>query len=125
MSSLKQTFGDRLREARKAKGFSRAHLAELLSSTEGASEPSGQQRIANYELGYNEPGWTTMRHLADILGVSMDWLGGREPGGLDARFEQLRKIYHRTDERGRDGIFGYAKTQPVINDREDEKSKSA
>lgn len=126
MSELKQVFGDRLREARKKKGVSRADLAEALSIAEGAEEPSGQQRIANYELGYSEPAWTVLLHLSNILEVSMDWLSGRDPEGLDERFERLRFIYHHTDERGRDGIFGYASTQPVESDREcNDEAKSA
>lgn len=125
MTNYKSEFGERLREARTARGISRAVLAEQLSIKEGLVEPSGQQRIANYELGYNEPNLTVLRILASILEVSIDWLSGQEPGGLDTRFEKIRQIYHQTDERGRRGIFGYANTQPVKPDRDNNNEPEA
>jgi transcriptional regulator with XRE-family HTH domain len=123
-TEFKRQLGARIKEARKERGMSRPALAEALSRKEGADEPSGQQRIANYELGYNEPSASVMRYLSEILEVSQDCLSGMVDQDFDARFERIRTIYYRTDERGRDGMFGYARTQPVINDDRDEASNS-
>lgn len=118
--SQKTEIGRRLEEARKIRGMSRAALAEALSRLEGSDTPSGQSRISNYEYGYNEPGGTTVRLLCEILGCSADWLLGREDNDFDSRFEKVREVYAHTDERGREGIWRYAESQPIVKtDRDD------
>lgn len=59
----------RLRTARRAKGFTQEELAELVCTTKGA--------ISNYENNHSTPPNDMLRQLADILNVSTDWLLGR------------------------------------------------
>lgn len=58
--------GRRLRAARLAKGWTQAHLGELL----GLGEPNtAAPRISRYERGMHEPDLTTIEQLAKILGL--------------------------------------------------------
>lgn len=59
----------RLRTARRAKGFTQEELAELVCTTKGT--------ISNYENNHSTPPNDMLRQLADILNVSTDWLLGR------------------------------------------------
>jgi transcriptional regulator with XRE-family HTH domain len=67
MQSLE--FKDRLRAARKAKGWTLATLARKTGITEG--------HISHCEDGKFIPKMNTLMYLADALEVSMDWLSGR------------------------------------------------
>jgi transcriptional regulator with XRE-family HTH domain len=69
------TFGERLKEARLAKGWTHTKLAEVSGVHEN--------NISTYERGIYEPRIFTAVCLADALGVSLDWLAGRsEKGGV-------------------------------------------
>ncbi|MDF2680921.1 MAG: transcriptional regulator [Brevibacillus sp.] len=59
----------RLRTARKAKGLTQEELAEHVCTTKGT--------ISNYENNHSTPPNDMLRHLADILNVTTDWLLGR------------------------------------------------
>jgi transcriptional regulator with XRE-family HTH domain len=63
------TFGDRLRDAREAAGFSQTELARRAQTV--------QSDISLMERGAIEPGLARLVRLADALGVSIDWLAGR------------------------------------------------
>lgn len=62
----------KLRELRKAKGWSMKRLGEEL----GCSEST----ISLYENGKREPGFETLLRIGEIFGVSVDYLLGG-PGG--------------------------------------------
>lgn len=64
--------GQRLMAARKVKEFTRAELAEKIDSSAEA--------IRNYEVGKHAPGAEALTSLADVLGVSADYLLGRGRG---------------------------------------------
>lgn len=57
-------FGPRLREMRRARGWTQAHLAGLAGTT--------QSRIAEYERGKNSPPWSTVVALALALDTGTD-----------------------------------------------------
>ncbi|QRG68702.1 helix-turn-helix domain-containing protein [Brevibacillus choshinensis] len=59
----------RLRTARKANGLTQEELAEHVCTTKGT--------ISNYENNHSTPPNDMLRHLADILNVTTDWLLGR------------------------------------------------
>lgn len=63
-------FGERLREARKRLGWSQLELAKKTGIR--------NDRISDYEREVNDPSFFIARCLADALGVSLDWLAGRE-----------------------------------------------
>lgn len=65
-----ETFGQRLRQARKKKGLSLEKLAKAC----GISLAS----VYNYDRGGRLPNLYTAVCLADALGVSIDWLAGRD-----------------------------------------------
>ena len=54
---------------RKEHGYTQEQLSDFLNLTRSA--------ISNYELGLNEPSLDTMVAIADLYGVSLDWLMGR------------------------------------------------
>lgn len=67
------TLGDRIRSARKAKGWSQSALASMCG-WDSAS------RVGNYEQGTREPSLDDIRMMTSKLGVSMTWLTeGTEP----------------------------------------------
>ena len=59
-------FPKRLNEVRKAKGFTAQRMADLLSM--------GLRSYRNYESGHSSPNVYTLVRIADILGVSTDYL---------------------------------------------------
>lgn len=61
--------GERLREARIRRGLTQAEVAEKLGVTRSV--------IARYESGINDPPSENISKLAEILGVSADYLLGR------------------------------------------------
>lgn len=60
----------RLKELRKNKNLSQEKIGELLNVT--------QRTYGGYELETSEPNIETLCKLADIYGVSLDYLIGRE-----------------------------------------------
>lgn len=61
-------FADRLTELRREKGFNQAYLATYM----GVSQVS----ISNWERGFKEPNFTALIDLANLFGVSCDYLLG-------------------------------------------------
>jgi len=59
-----------LKELRKAKGLTQSDIADKINITRGA--------YANIENGMREPDYKTTCILADLFGVSVDYLMGRE-----------------------------------------------
>jgi transcriptional regulator with XRE-family HTH domain len=82
------SFGTRLLEARKKRGFSQAELAELLNTKPPV--------IGRYEREETTPSVDVGLRLAKILGVSMDYLVGNTELELDVdtlkRIEDISKM---------------------------------
>jgi transcriptional regulator with XRE-family HTH domain len=68
---MPQTFGERLRELRIARGFSQSDLAEAVL---GKAVRNGE--ISKWEAGKNEPSHAYLVRLAQVLRVSVDTLLG-------------------------------------------------
>lgn len=67
---MSEKFEDRLRKARQDKDLSQAELAER-----AGFQPSA---ISHFETGARSPSFENLRRLADALGVSIDFLLGRQ-----------------------------------------------
>ncbi len=61
----------RIKQLREAAGLSQRELGERI----GISGPA----VAMWESGENRPSLTNLEKLADVLGVSIDAILGREP----------------------------------------------
>lgn len=82
--------GSRIRQARETRQLTQAELAEKAGLPAAA--------ISHFETGIRLPGTSTLRKLADALGVSLDFLLGRtaEPTGAgpvqEALYRDLRDL---------------------------------
>ncbi|MGI6746474.1 MAG: helix-turn-helix domain-containing protein [Acutalibacteraceae bacterium] len=65
------SFGERLRDLRKARGLTQRDLGEMLGKSDSA--------VRMWELGRNEPDMTTLKSLSSILGCSLEYLMYLEP----------------------------------------------
>lgn len=74
--------GNRLRQARKGKGFTQDYVAKIIDST--------YQTVSNYERGERDPDTDTLARLSNLFEVSIDWLVGQtdDPTPPQARQEQ-------------------------------------
>lgn len=64
-------FSKRLRLLRSLRGTTQQDAARTLHLSPGT--------LSNYENGVHEPDYVTLGHLADLYGVSTDYLLGRTP----------------------------------------------
>lgn len=64
------TLGARLKRAREEKRLTQQEAARRLGITNGA--------ISGYERNYRDPDTDTLKKLADLYEVSLDWLNGRD-----------------------------------------------
>ncbi len=60
------TLGEKITEARKKKGMSQIDLADAMSVS--------RQSVSKWETGESNPEISKLSQLAEILGVSLDWL---------------------------------------------------
>ena len=66
---MKNILSKRLKECRKEKGYTQMQVATYCDITEKAYQ--------NYELMTREPKIEILIRIADLYGVSIDWLVGR------------------------------------------------
>ena len=65
-----ETFKDRLKKARKEKGFTQTKVSEYLGIA--------QASYIRYEKGTSEPNMENLAKICDLLDLSADYLIGRE-----------------------------------------------
>jgi len=70
-------FHERLNASRKARGFTAAQMAEALGI--------GVRSYRNYESAAREPSLDTLCRIADLLGVTTDYLLCRDEAFSDGR----------------------------------------
>lgn len=68
---MTQHIGTVIREARKAQGLTQEHLASLLHVS--------RQTVSHWENGRAEPGYETLKSLADILSLDLSLLFAKPP----------------------------------------------
>lgn len=90
-------FAKRLRELRKEKGLSQVELGEWLGY--------GYTAISSYETGRNEPSYTDLIRICEVLDVSADYLLGishiLEPYAVLERNDLIR-LHNRAMELARE-----------------------
>lgn len=94
------SFGQRLADLRREKGFSQVQLAQMLNM--------GQSTIAMYERDKRSPDNKTLERLADFFNVSVDYLlcltdtrerpGTKQPALPRAKQEALNKLMQVMDD---------------------------
>lgn len=89
------TFGDKLREARKNKGYTQEQIAGLLGIAKST--------YTGYEKGVREPDLFKIKRLVEVLDVDSSWLLGVDdsPSNITAAEYQAIKKYRALDERGK------------------------
>ncbi|MFM0306291.1 helix-turn-helix domain-containing protein [Paraburkholderia sp. RL17-383-BIF-A] len=66
----RESLGDRIRHIRSARGWSQAHLAELVGMKKA--------QLSRYEVGASAPRPEVVHRIASALGVSQAWLADGE-----------------------------------------------
>lgn len=89
------TFWDKLREARKNKGYTQEQIAHLLGIAKST--------YTGYEKGVREPDLFKIKRLVEVLDVDSSWLLGVDdsPSSITAAEYQAIKKYRALDERGK------------------------
>jgi len=95
---MASTYGARLKSLREQQGLSQKVLAE-----QAAVDPS---LISRHEAGQgHNPDWSAIRDLAEVLGVSVDFLMGRTDSYdlhiHDMGFGEMRRLYLRNNQQQR------------------------
>jgi transcriptional regulator with XRE-family HTH domain len=90
------TFQQRLRWARKMRGFTIEKLAEQIGVAKST--------YANYELSNREPGLATIQALAKVLDVSTDFLLGISDHPKIPPLETNARVYLQSEKIHWDGI---------------------
>lgn len=77
---------ERLKDARKSKGYTQKDLAKLLNVK--------PVTISAWEVGRNEPSISMLKNIADILGTSFEYLAGvtTEPSTGDKPLSKNQKL---------------------------------
>ncbi|AZN43838.1 XRE family transcriptional regulator [Paenibacillus albus] len=70
------TMGDRLRELRLRHNYSQDEVARQIGITRSA--------YSHYEINNRQPVYETLRKLASLFGVSLDYIIGGEPSKRDS-----------------------------------------
>lgn len=94
------TFGEKLRTARKQKGYTQEQIAEMLGVAKST--------YTGYEKGIREPDLFKIKRLIEILGVDSSWLLGVDEGPAAvtaAEYQAIRK-YRALDARGKAAVDG-------------------
>lgn len=81
-------FGEILREVRKDRGLTQEELANLV--TEKFGYPCYRSNITKWENGTHTPGVSTISNLAEVLGVTVDYMIGTEANESESLAEALK-----------------------------------
>ena len=92
------TFGEKLRESRKRKGYTQEQTAAMLGVATST--------YTGYEKGVREPDLFKIKRLIEILGVDSSWLLGVDESSdtVTAAEYQAIKKYRALDARGKAAV---------------------
>ena len=99
-------FCDRLRELRRKNGCTQSDLATSL----GVS----QSTVGNWEAGIRQPNFSTLKRLAKIFNVSVDYLLGRDDE-KDTGKSNPKKISYSAEFPELETLYELTKTLPKEN----------
>lgn len=98
------TMGEKIRDARKASKLSQEEMAELVGVARGA--------VSSWENGKKTPGGKNLEKIASALGVSTDYLIGRE---TDTKKEALSAESNISGQRlNRDNVILVPVISPIL-----------
>ena len=120
-------YGTRIATERERLGLTQAELADKVNVS--------QKSISKYERGDRQPNFETITKLANVFGVSIDYLLGREgaqsiPQSSDPD-ESLAKFmsdYDRLNDNGKAYIkdqMGYALSKEIFTEKDTDERKKA
>lgn len=92
------TFGEKLRESRKRKGYTQEQTASMLGVAKST--------YTGYENGVREPDLFKIKRLIEILGVDSSWLLGVDESSYTvtaAEYQAIKK-YRALDARGKAAV---------------------
>ena len=114
---MSEIFSERLRTARELKGFSQTDLAKKTDL-----QPSA---ISHFENNRRSPSFDNLKQLADVLGVTVDYLLGRseEPTTVNIDIQMLFRDFKQMSEADRKILTEMAKVL-VKNNEEQKENKS-
>lgn len=104
------TIAERLRKARERKNLRQTQVK--------AQTGINNKTLSGYENGVSEPDLDTLKRLAELYEVTVDWLTGmtesRTPpgGGAEDIDKQILQELRRISEEDREYLFGLLKRMP-------------
>jgi len=115
---MSENFQDRLRKTRLDRGLSQTDLADR-----AGFQPSA---ISHFETGTRAPSFDNLRKLADALGVSIDYLLGRQDENTAAGpvAEQLYRDFKKLSSSDQETVAGMAKMLAEKHAREQQQRES-
>ena len=115
---MSEKFQDRLRKARQDRELSQTDLAER-----AGFQPSA---ISHFETGARSPSFDNLRKLADALGVSIDFLLGRQVENTSTGpvAEQLYRDFEKLSSSDQETVAGMAKMLAEKHARQEEQRES-
>ncbi len=114
---MSEIFSERLRIARELKGFSQTDLAKRTDL-----QPSA---ISHFENNRRSPSFDNLKQLADVLGVTVDYLLGRaeEPTTMNLDVEMLFRDFKQMSEADRKILTEMAKV--LVKKTEEQKENKS
>jgi len=76
MTAKETAIGRRIKECRQKMNLTQEHLAEILQNKYGLS--TDRPTISKWETGFQEPTITPLKYMAEVFGVSLDYLNGKD-----------------------------------------------
>lgn len=92
--------GQKIKELRLQRGWSQEKLAEKIGI--------GQQYISKYESGKLSPSFKTLSKIADVLGVSVDFLRTKEKvdlSNVNVQDKNLRELLNEVNDLNEEDLF--------------------
>lgn len=101
MSDMKKEVGERLRGARERKGYRQNRVAKHLGIHNST--------LAKYESGDREADIETLKKIAELYEVSLDWILGHTLNNDQAKNDELDEILSRLSDEKKKLIIEIAK----------------
>ncbi len=117
--------GIRIKEQRKAKGITQDELAKQLREKYGLK--TTRPMVGKWEIGYQTPEMYTIKCIANILGVTIDYLTGSIPSktqsidgnGLSEQDREIISLIANLPEDKRKEAINYIKYISALRQNED------